>query len=178
MGMICAWGIKESVLFAGVMTLIEIGGLLAVIASGFIFDYDLLTHYDRLLPEVWSRETLKSVLAASMLTFFAFIGFEGIENIAEETIEPRKTLPRGMLLTLAISTVFSVLVVSIALLTVGPQELASQTAPLAHLFHMTTGLHASLISVVAVVATLNGVIVQIIMASRLAYGLSSRGPLP
>ena len=178
MGMICAWGIKESVVIAGIMTLIEIGGLLAVIVGGFIFDYDLLTHYERLLPDVWNGEIASSVLAASLLAFFAFIGFEGIANIAEETIEPRKTLPRGMLLTLAISTVIYVLVVSIALLTVGPQELASQKAPLAHLFQVTTGLPASIISVIAVVATLNGVVVQIIMVSRLTYGLSSRGLLP
>lgn len=178
MGLICAWGIKESVVIAGIMTLIEIGGLLAVIVGGFVFDYDLLTHYERLLPRAWNGETVSSVLAASLLAFFAFIGFEGIANIAEETIEPRKTLPRGMLLTLAISTVIYVLVVSIALLTVGPQELASQKAPLAHLFQMTTGLPASIISVIAVVATLNGVVVQIIMVSRLAYGLSSRGLLP
>jgi amino acid transporter len=57
-------------------------------------------------------------------------------------------------------------------------ELASQPAPLSHLFRQTTGLPASIISVIAVIATLNGVVVQIIMVSRLAYGLSSRGLLP
>ena len=101
-----------------------------------------------------------------------------ISNIAEETLNPRQTLPRAMILTLVISTVIYVLVVSIALLTVGPADLSTQPAPLSHLFQRTTGLPASVISLVAVVATLNGVIVQIIMVSRLAYGLSSRGLLP
>ena len=178
MGLICTWGIKESVIFASALTLMEISGLLAVIVGGFIFDYDLLTHTDRLLPTEWSATALASILQASLLAFFAFIGFEGISNIAEETLNPRRTLPRAIVLTLAISTMIYVLVVSIALLTVGPDELASQPAPLSHLFQQTTGLPASIISLIAVVATLNGVIVQIIMVSRLAYGLSSRGLLP
>ena len=119
-----------------------------------------------------------SIVQASLLAFFAFIGFEGISNIAEETMEPRKTLPRAILLTLAISTVIYVLVVSVALLTVGPEDLATQPAPLSHLFERTTGLPAAIITLIAVFATLNGVIVQIIMVSRLSYGLSSRGLLP
>lgn len=178
MGLICTWGIKESVIFASALTLAEISGLLAVIVGGFIFDYDLLTHADRLLPTEWSATALASILQASLLAFFAFVGFEGISNIAEETLNPQRTLPRAIVLTLAISTMIYVLVVGIALLTVGPDELSNQPAPLSHLFQQTTGLPASIISLIAVVATLNGVTVQIIMVSRLAYGLSSRGLLP
>ena len=178
MGLICAWGIRELVIFAGLMTLLEIGGLLAVIVGGFFSDPDLLTHIDRLMPVEWSSDVIVSIIQASLLAFFAFIGFEGISNIAEETMEPRKTLPKAILLTLAISTAIYVLVVSVALLTVGPEDLATQPAPLSHLFERTTGLPAAIITLIAIFATLNGVIVQIIMVSRLSYGLSSRGLLP
>ncbi len=178
MGLICAWGIRESVIFAGIMTLLEIGGLVAVIVGGFFSDPDLLTHVGQLMPVEWSGGVIVTIIQASLLAFFAFIGFEGISNIAEETIEPRKTLPKAILLTLAISTVIYVLVVSVALLTVGLQDLATQPAPLSHLFARTTGLPAAIITLVAIFATLNGVIVQIIMVSRLSYGLSSRGLLP
>lgn len=178
MGSVCAWGIKESVVFASAMTLVEVGGLLAVIAGGFLFDFDLLSHAGQLLPPRLSGEALSMILQASLLAFFAFIGFEGIANIAEETREPRRTLPLAMLLTLGISTAIYALVVGVAVLTVGPADLAAQEAPLSHLFQRTTGLPASIITVIAIIATLNGVIVQIIMVSRLAYGLSSRGLLP
>lgn len=178
MGLICVWGIRESVIFAGLMTVLEIGGLLAVIVGGFFSDPDLLTNIDQLMPAEWSSTVIISIVQASLLAFFAFIGFEGISNIAEETIEPRKTLPKAILLTLAISTTIYVLVVSVALLTVGPEDLATQPAPLSHLFERTTGLPAAIITLIAVFATLNGVIVQIIMVSRLSYGLSSRGLLP
>jgi basic amino acid/polyamine antiporter, APA family len=144
MALICIWGIKESVVFAGLMTLIEISGLLAVIAGGFIFDFDLLTHAGRLLRQVWSHAAATSILQASLLAFFAFIGFEGIANIAEETIEPVRTLPQAMLLTLGISSAIYALVVSVAVLAVGPDDLATQKAPLSHLFQQTTGLPASI----------------------------------
>jgi amino acid transporter len=71
-----------------------------------------------------------------------------------------------------------ILVVIVALLTVGAEALAGQRAPLSFLFSETTGLPPLAISLIAVVATLNGVIVQIIMISRLSYGLSSRRLLP
>jgi basic amino acid/polyamine antiporter, APA family len=178
MGMVCAWGISESVAIAALMTLVEISGLLAVIVGGFVFDFDLLTHVERLMPSEMSSAVANSILQASLLAFFAFIGFEGISNIAEEALEPRETLPKAIILTLAISTAIYVMVVGVALLTVGPHELATQQAPLSHLFEQTTGLPAVVITLIAVIATLNGVIVQIIMVSRLTYGLSSRHLLP
>ena len=60
----------------------------------------------------------------------------------------------------------------------GAEALAEQSAPLSFLFSKTTGLPPLAIPLIAVVATLNGVIVQIIMISRLSYGLSSRRLLP
>ena len=170
--------VDGNAVLASLMTLIEVGGLIAIIAGGVIFDWDRLIQLDRLVPPEWSMAVLTPVLQASLLAFFAFIGFEGISNISEETVNPRRTLPLAMVLTLAISAVVYALVVGVAVLTVGPEDLVSQPAPLSHVFQETTGLPASFITPVAVVATLNGIIVQIIMISRLVYGLSSRGQLP
>lgn len=178
MGAIAAWGIKESVIFAGLLTLIELGGLAAVIIGGFVAEPHLLSELPQLLPKDLSGDVTIPVIQASLIAFFAFIGFEGISNIAEETKNPQRTLPRAILLTLALSTIIYLAVVSVALLTVGATELASQSAPLAHVFTRTTGLPPSVIGLVAVFATLNGIIVQIIMVSRLAYGMSVRGLLP
>ena len=118
------------------------------------------------------------VLQASLLAVFAYIGFEGISNIAEETVRPRTTLPRAILATLVISTVIYVLTVGVALLTIGPQAIASHPTPLSHLFTRTTGLPAAIITIIAVIATVNGIIVQIIAVSRLLYGLAMRELLP
>lgn len=178
MGFISAWGIKESVIIIGVMTLLEVVGLLAIIVGGFVADPALLSRISTLAPVEWNGIAAISIVQAAMLAFFAFIGFEGIANVAEETSKPQTTLPRAILITLTISTVIYLLVVGVALLSVGPTELLAQRAPLSFIFEKTTGLPAAVISLIAVVSTMNGVVVQIIMVSRLTYGLSSRGLIP
>jgi amino acid transporter len=177
MGGIAAWGIRESVLFASAMTILEISGLLAIIAGGFSSDPSLLLRMNKLIPD-WNSAALIGVLQASLLAFFAFIGFEDIANIAEEVRDPRRTIPRAIVVTLGVSSLLYILVVIVALSTVGAEALAGQSAPLSLLFSKTTGLPPLAISLIAVVATLNGVIVQIIMISRLTYGMSSRRLLP
>ena len=177
MGGIAAWGIRESVLFASAMTVVEISGLLAIIAGGVGSDPGLLLRMGELIP-YWNSAALIGILQASLLAFFAFIGFEDIANIAEEVRDPRRTIPRAIVVTLAVSCLLYILVVVVALMTVGAEALAEQSAPLSFLFSKTTGLPPLAIPLIAVVATLNGVIVQIIMISRLSYGLSSRRLLP
>jgi amino acid transporter len=178
MGMIAGWGIRASVLFASAMTICEVGGLLMIILGAIISDPAILARLPELVPSVVDRAALGGILQASLLAFFAFIGFEDIANIAEEIKEPRRTIPRAILGTLLASTMLYVLLIVVAVLTVGPFSMAGQSAPLSFLFTTVTGLPAGSISIIAVMATLNGVIVQIIMISRLAYGLSSRKLAP
>ncbi len=178
MGAIAAWGILQSVAVAGLMTLIEVGGLLVIIFVGATTSQDLI---DR-APEIWtglgSPAAASAVLSASLLAFFAFIGFESLANIAEEVKEPRKTLPMAIFLTLAISTVFYILVVWIALVSVPKAELAASSAPLSLVFQRVTGASPAAISAIAIVATINGIIAQMVMASRVIYGLAGRQLLP
>jgi amino acid transporter len=177
MGTIAALGVKQSVRFAGAMTLIEVGGLLVLVVAGFASDRSLLAS----LPDMIAHPNtagLAGLVGTVLLAVFAFIGFEGLANIAEEVREPQRTLPRAIFLTLAISTLLYVLVVWIALVSVGPAELARSEAPLALVFQRLTGLSPRTMSAIAVVATLNGIIVQIIMASRVLYGLASQHDLP
>jgi amino acid transporter len=87
-------------------------------------------------------------------------------------------LPRAILLTLVISTVLYVVVAWVALVSVPTVELAQSKAPLALVFERLTGASPRTMSAIAIVATLNGIIVQIIMASRVLYGLARQGSLP
>ena len=125
MGAIAARGIVESVAFAGLMTLIEIGGLLIIIAAGFLFEPDIIVRSPEILPLTLDASVWTGIFTASLLAVFAFIGFEGIVNIAEEIKDPSRTLPRGIFLTLAITTVLYVLVMWVALVAVGPSTLSS-----------------------------------------------------
>lgn len=178
MGAIAARGIVESVTFAGAMTLIELGGLIAVVAAGFLFEPGVVSRAPEMLPLTLDAGEWAGIMTASLLAVFAFIGFEGIVNIAEEVKEPERTLPRAIFLTLAITTALYVLVMWVSLAAIGPTELAASEAPLALVFERLTGASPRTMSAVAIVATLNGIVVNMIMASRVMYGLSRQGRLP
>ncbi|MGH6814402.1 MAG: APC family permease, partial [Hyphomicrobiaceae bacterium] len=178
MGAIAAWGIKESVVFAGLMTIIEVGGLLVLIGAGILYEPALITRLPETIPPLGSVGALTGILSATLLAVFAFVGFEGLVNIAEELEDPQRTLPRAIFLTLALTTLFYVLVVWVALVAVPPRELAASQAPLALVFQRLTGLSPAVMSLIAIVATLNGIIVQIVLAARVLYGLGRQGNLP
>lgn len=118
------------------------------------------------------------VAGTALIAVFAFIGFEHLVNVAEEMKEPSRTLPRALFLTLGLTAVVYALVVWIAVTAVPPGELASSSAPLALVFGRLTALPLALMSAVAVVATLNGIIVHMIMIGRVIYGLAAQGNLP
>lgn len=176
-GAIAAWGILESVTIAAIFTLLEIGGLGLVIFFGIKADPGILAKSLTLLPplelSVWG-----GILSASLLAFFAFVGFEDIANVAEEVVEPHKTLPRGILLTLAATAVLYFLVVSVVVLVVPMSQLADTAAPLAFVFDEAGATTSGIFHGISIIATTNGVLIQIIMASRVIYGLAKQKNLP
>ena len=178
MGAIAAWGIKESMTFVGVMTLIEVGGLVVVILAGMVFLPGLFSRLPEMVPPLQTPGTVGSILSTTLLAVFAFIGFESLANVAEEVEDPAHSIPRAIFLTLVLSTLLYMLVVWIALLAVPVPELIHSSAPLALVFERLTGLSPRFMSAIAIVATLNGIVIQIILASRVLYGLSRQGQLP
>lgn len=177
MGAVACMGTAQSIAFAGVMTLIEIGGLLLIVGAGLISEDAVLTRLPELMPTGDSASWM-AIGGSAVIAVFAFVGFEHLVNIAEEMKEPNRTLPRALFLTLGITTVLYVLVMWISVVVVPPLELAASTAPLATVFMRLTGLPLVTMSAIAVVATLNGIVVNMIMIARVLYGLSAKGSLP
>ena len=177
LGSVAAWGIMESALIAAVITVVEIGGLLVVIVGGWVAMPDLLSRIPEVVPP-FEIGPWAGVIAGVLLAFYAFIGFEDMVNVAEEVRDVRRTLPLAIVLTLVITTVIYLLVTLVAVLVVPLAELSDSRAPVALIFERTIGESAAVISLIAIVATLNGVLVQIIMASRVLYGLSRAGAIP
>lgn len=176
-GLIAIWGILESVTLAAFLTMIELSGLAMVVAYGLYNEPDMISRIPELIPPfdypVWS-----GILSAGLLAFFAFIGFEDIVNVAEEVRNPEKTMPRGIILTLLIATIAYVLVVSIVVLSVPMDQLTGSAAPLLLVFKDSSEFISTLFSLIAIFATLNGILIQIIMASRVIYGLARQESLP
>ena len=175
-GLLAAWGIAQSVIVAGILTLLEVGGLALVIWAGG----DNFVHLPEALPEMvpgvgavaWS-----AVLAGAILAFYAFIGFEDMVNVAEETRDVSRTLPFAIIITLFVTTFFYLAISFVSVLSVPVDELAAHEAPLTLVYERGGG-SAHFLSLIAIVAILNGALVQVIMASRVLYGLSQQGALP
>jgi amino acid transporter len=178
LGLVAAWGILESVLLAALFTVIEVGGLVAVIGAGFWAGLDILPALPRLAAPPLEWAAWPGIAFASLLAFFAFIGFEDLVNIAEEAQAPEHDLPWAIGLTLGISTLLYFLVAAIAVLAVPLDRLAASEAPLSLVFRTLAGVDPAVISVVAIVATLNTVLVQLTMAARVIYGMAKQGDLP
>ncbi len=176
LGGVTFWGVRESVMLVAATTVIEIGGLLLVV----IWGAPSLAGLGEALPQMWPglESTMwLAALSASVLAFFAFIGFEDIVNMAEESRNVSRTLPRAILLTLFITLGIYLLLTLVAVLTVPAQELAGTAAPLALVFERSGG-NPAVLSSIAVLAVINGALIQIIMASRLLYGMARLGRLP
>jgi amino acid transporter len=118
------------------------------------------------------------IVAGAFVAFYAFVGFEDIVNVAEEVKRPEVTLPRAVILSLVITTTLYLLISTLAVLTVPPEQLAASSAPLALVYEQATGREPVFITAIGLAAVINGALIQIIMASRVLYGMARQGWLP
>jgi APA family basic amino acid/polyamine antiporter len=179
MAAVAAWGIRESIVVAGAMTVVEVGALLFIIGSGIGPDPGMLAELPRTLaPPPTDTTAVSGVLGAGLIAFFAFIGFDDIVNLVEEARNPARHLPRAIGITLVLVTLIYVLVAFVAQRTVPVEALAATDAPISVLFERLTGLPPTAITLIAILATMNGVVIILIMGARVAYGMAKEGRLP
>ena len=176
-GLVVAWGINESVIIASLMTLLEIGGLVLIIWVGHGSLGDLPARWPEMVPPL-ELSAWGGIAAGCFIAFYAFIGFEDIVNVAEEVRNPHRNLPRAIVIALVVTSTFYIIVAVVSILTVPPAELARTDAPLAELYRSVTGRQPVVITIISLVSVLNGALIQIIMASRVLYGMSRQGWLP
>ena len=177
LALISIWDITKAVAIAALMTILEILGLCIIIGVGA----DKLLTLPQKLPELIPTADFvvwQGIFLGAFLAFYAYIGFEDMVNVAEEVKSPRKTIPRAIILTIIIATFFYILVAIIAVLAVPIEQLAGSDAPLAVIYQQSTGNKPVIISLIGMFAITNGILIQIIMASRILYGMSKEGWLP
>ena len=169
LGALASWGISQSVSSAAVITAIEVIGLL-IILGVVIPQVDSINDF---AAPVESTRTFSALglLSGSFLAFYAFIGFEDMVNVAEEVKNARRNMPLAILFSLLGASVLYVVVTIAALLAVDPDTLGQTDAPLALVYERATGNSPWLISFISLFAVINGALIQIIMGSRVLYGL-------
>ena len=175
-------GVSESVKFNVVLTLVELTGLLLVILIGFYAMSQGGADFSRVMVFETSadRSTFVAITAATSLAFFAMVGFEDSVNMAEETHDPTRTFPKVMLTGLGIAAFIYVLVsiAAVALVPVG--TLADSETPLLEVVRTgAPGLPMDQIyPVISMFAVANTALINMLMASRLIYGMAKQDVLP
>lgn len=162
---------------AAIVTVIEVAGLIWIV---FVAREGLTNIPDSmhlLIPDA-NLSSFAPIFLGGILAFYAFIGFEDMVDVAEEVKDVQRTLPLAILLTLAITTILYVVVTLAAVMAMPLDELIQSKAPLADIYQRYTGKEPVVISIIGMFAIINGALVQVIMASRVFYGLGSRGQLP
>ena len=175
-------GVSESVKVNVVLTVVELTGLLIVILIGFWAMSQGNVDFSRVIVFETSedRSTFVAITAATSLAFFAMVGFEDAVNMAEETHEPSRNFPRVMLTGLGI-TAFIYVLVSIAAVAVVPVGvLADSETPLLEVVRAgAPGLPMdTLYPLISMFAVANTALINMLMASRLVYGMAKQDVLP
>lgn len=173
-------GIKESLVMNVVCTVVEVGGLLFIIAVGAKF-WGSVNYFET--PGAIDGEGLSVVLVLSgaVLTFYAFVGFEDLLNLAEETKNPTRNMPLGIVLALvAVAALY--IAVSVTAVSVVPfRELAdvSKGAPTEQIIaRAAPWVPPGIFTVITLFAVANTGLMNNIMGSRLIYGMARQGLLP
>ena len=177
MATIALWGIAESLWVAAAITAIEVFGLVWVVGLSVPAFAEVPAQWQQLLIPV-SIDHWVGVMSGAILAFYAFIGFEDMVNIVEEVKAPERTMPRGILLALGTATLLYMLVCFAAVLQVPIDQLRESTAPIRDIVVENYPGAARALVFVGLFAVVNGVLIQMIMASRMFYGLANNGHAP
>jgi amino acid transporter len=161
------------------MTVIELSGLVLVVVLGAVVlgrgDGDL----GRVTEFPAGVSVGSGVLAAALLAYYSFVGFETSANVAEEVRDVRRVYPRALFGALLVAGVVYVLVGLAASVVLAPEKLAGSSGPLLAVVRAAdAGIPDELFGAVALVAVANGALLTMIMASRLVFGMAEQGLLP
>lgn len=173
-------GIRESMAMNVVCTAVEVGGLLLVIAVGVRFwgSVNYLQGPPASDGSGFATLTAAMLMSGAVLTFFSFIGFEDMLNVAEETRNPRRDIPIGVIGAMTIATLvyLSVAITAVSvglphaeLVEKGLRGVVGKAAP---------WFPQNLFSVITIFAVANTALLNYVMGSRLIYGLARQGLLP
>lgn len=169
--LIAFYGVKEAVRVSVVMTLVEAAGLVLIIAIG-IPDFGEVDLLD-------ASAGTTGIFSGAALVMFAFIGFEQVATLAEETRDPGRVIPKALLLAVGITATIYVLVAIASVSVLGWEQLSTSDAPLAEVAEEALGSSAfDLVAIIALFSTANTVLLVLVAASRLIYGMAKTDALP
>ena len=175
-------GVSESVKANVVLTCIELSGLLIIIGVGIYAVLAGKGEPSRLTEIQTSPDSgvLLAITAATSLAFFAMVGFEDSVNMAEECQDPARIFPKALLAGLGAAALIYILVAITSSLLIPADRLAAARSN-ALLEVIQVGAPAFPLRVFAFIglfAVVNSALINMLMASRLLYGMANERILP
>ncbi|MFI0423142.1 APC family permease [Spongiactinospora sp. 9N601] len=174
-------GVSESVRTNIVLTIVEVSGLVIIIGIGVYALVNGLGEPSRLV-HIESGEAgglMFALLGSTALAFFAFVGFEDSVNMAEETTDPSRNFPRAIFLGVAITSTVYILVAITSSLLVDHRVLAESSGPLLEVVKAGgISFPPQVFAAIAIFALSNTALINMMMASRLVYGLANERVVP
>lgn len=178
-GVVNAWGIKESMRANLLMTCIEFSGLVLILVLVGIFVGGGGGEPARALEFTEGKAPVGAIFAGALLAFYSFVGFETSANVAEEMDDPSRIYPKALFSALIVAGLMYMLVGTAAMTAAPVDDLAESTGPFLTVIEATgTAMPDWIFSLIALVAVANGALLTMIMSSRLAYGMADQGLLP
>lgn len=174
-------GVGESVKANVVLTCVELTGLLIIITIGLMAIAAGQGDVSRVMQFKTTADggMFWPVIAATTLAFFAMVGFEDSVNMAEETKDPSRIFPRILLAGLAITGVIYVLVSISAITLVPPEQLGEGETPLLKVVQAgAPNFPLWIFGFITMFEVANSALINMLMASRLVYGMSREHVLP
>jgi amino acid transporter len=174
-------GVGESVKMNVLLTCVELTGLLIIIFIGLWAIGAGQGDVSRVMEFKTAPDggIFWPVIAATTLAFFAMVGFEDSVNMAEETKDPVNTFPKILLTGLLITGAIYVLVSISAITLVPPEELGSGETPLLKVVQAgAPNFPLGVFGFITMFAVANSALINMLMASRLVYGMSRERVLP
>jgi basic amino acid/polyamine antiporter, APA family len=173
------YGISESVKINVILTCVEITGLILIILIGIAALGAGTGDPGRAFEFKEGTSVLSAILAGTVLAFYALIGFDDSVNVAEETQHPSRNYPRAIFGALLLAGVIYLLVTFTASMVVPTGILAESSGPLLEVVERgPIGIPTQLFAAIALLAVSNGALINMIMASRIIYGMGDQGVMP
>lgn len=172
-------GISQSIKVNFALTVVELSGLAIVMVVGVIGILSGEGDTARAMTMEAPKGAFIGILGATAIGFYALIGFEDSVNLAEECKSPAKTFPRALFIGIGITGLVYIVISIIAMTLVDPAKLADSNGPLL-LVVQAAGVYfpPKLFSAIALLAICNTALMNMIMASRLMYGMANEKILP
>jgi APA family basic amino acid/polyamine antiporter len=167
------FGIRQSAWVGVALICIEVAGLILIAAVGFLYGSP-----GRSFAAMPTLGDVGGIFAATALLFFMYTGFEDVANLAEESRDPQRSIPRALVFSVVFTTVVYILVSIAAIALAPPSALAGSDHPLTTAVGTVEPWLGQALAVCALFATASTALIVLVSVSRLLYGMARDGAMP